>query len=265
MNIVIYLRGKRLVQYQFNRLKETSAQLEAKTIRAKENEQRVILESKKRYEQQNKLESVLNSTVDAIITITADGIVDSFNKSAETMFGYPAEAVMGQNIKMLMPEPFASQHDSYLARYQETGEKRVIGHIREVVGKRIDGSEFPIRLAVNEVKDIEPKLYTGIIRDITDRKKMEAKLQQTLTDLTKKQAEMEEEERIARHVFENITASNNAMLPDVSFWCEPMATFSGDMMLSAILPSGHMRILLCAFYRSWLASGTWGCSCFNHS
>ncbi len=247
VNIAIYLRGKKQIQYQFNKLKEISNQLKAKTIRAKENEQRVILEAKQRYEQQNKLNSILSSAGDAIITITAEGIVDSFNKSAEAMFGYPSEAVIGQNIKMLMPEPFASQHDSYLARYQETGEKRVIGHIREVIGKRIDGSEFPLRLAVNEVKDIEPKLYTGIIRDITDRRKVEAQLQQTLMELTNKQAEMEEEERIARHVFENITASNNAMIPDVSFWCEPMATFSGDMMLSAILPSGNIRILLCDF------------------
>jgi PAS domain S-box-containing protein len=247
VSLGIYWRGKKLVHQQFNTLRQLKEQIVAERNRSKENLQGVVEESNLRHIEQTKLNSILDSTVDAIITITADGTVDSFNKAAETMFGYPAESMIGKNIKILMPEPYSSEHDGYLKHYRETDEKKVIGHIREVVGKRIDGSEFPLRLSVSEVLDSTPKLFTGIIRDITQRKKNEAKLKETLAELTQRQAALEEEERIARHVFETITASNNAIISEVSSWCEPMGTFSGDMMLSAILPSGGIRIILCDF------------------
>ncbi len=219
VSLAIYWRGKKLVHQQFNRVRETTKQLD----------------------------SILNSTVDAIITINGMGRIMAFNKAAESMFGHPAKSVIGKNIKILMPEPYSSEHDGYLAHFRNTGEKKVIGHIREVEGKRIDGSVFPLRLSVSEVQDITPPLYTGIIRDITHRKKRETKLNQTLQSLTAQQEQLKEEERIARHVFENITTSNNDTIIGVSSWCEPMGTFSGDMMLSAILPSGDIRILLCDF------------------
>jgi PAS domain S-box-containing protein len=247
VSLGIYWRGKRQVHRQFNELNELKNRLEFEGSRAKESKQKLFEDSKQYLAQQMKLSSILNSTVDAIITITADGTIDSFNKAAETMFGYSADVVIGKNIKILMPEPYSSKHDGYLKHYRETGEKKIIGQIREVVGKRIDGSEFPLNLSVSEVKDSAPKIYTGIIRDITKRKEVEAKLEKTLAELTQKQLAQEEEERIARHVFENITASNNDIIPEVSSWCEPMGAFSGDMMLSAILPSGGIRIILCDF------------------
>ena len=198
-------------------------------------------------EQQMKMRSILDSTVDAIITITEKGNIDSFNKAAETMFGYPADFVIGKNVKMLMPDPFAIEHDGYLQNYQETREKKIIGIGREIVAKRIDGSEFPIHLSVSEVTESQPKLFTGIIRDITVRKKADKKLKQTMDELRVKQAQLKDEEEIARHVFENITASNNDALAELSSWCVPMGIFSGDLMLSSLLPSGGIRVLLCDF------------------
>jgi len=197
--------------------------------------------------QQMKMRSILDSTVDAIITITFDGKVDSFNKAAESMFGYPANFVIGKNVKILMPEPYASEHDAYLQRYQNTNEKKIIGIGREVIGKRIDGSEFPIHLSVSEVSQSEPKIFTGIVRDITERKKADKKLKQTMDELRNKQAQLEEEEKIAQHVFENITATNNDTLPELESWSVPMGAFSGDMMLSTLLPSGALRMVLCDF------------------
>lgn len=122
-----------------------------------------------------KLHSILDSTVDAIITITDKGIIDSFNKTAESMFGYPAEFAIGKNVKVLMAEPYASEHDGYLQHHRETGEQKIIGSGREVIGKRVDDSEFPISLSVSEAIDSEPKLFTGIIKDITEWKKADTK------------------------------------------------------------------------------------------
>jgi len=198
-------------------------------------------------EQKMKMQSILDSTVDAIVTITMDSRIDSFNKAAETMFGYPAEFVIGKKVNILMPEPFSSEHDDYIKKYLQTGDKKIIGIGRETIAKRIDGSEFPIYISVSEIDSSELKLFTAIIQDVTRWKKSDEKLQQTMAVLRSKQEELENEEKIARHVFENITASNNDSFPEITSWCEPMGTFSGDMMLSSLLPSGALRIVLCDF------------------
>jgi two-component system, LuxR family, sensor kinase FixL len=96
------------------------------------------------------LRAVLETAVDAIITIDADGRIGSFNPAAERLFGYFAAEVIGRNVSCLMPEPFASEHDHYLQRYLATAERRVIGIGREVVGRRQDGSTFPMHLSVGE-------------------------------------------------------------------------------------------------------------------
>lgn len=197
--------------------------------------------------QQMKMQSILDYTVDSIITITEDGLVDSYNKRAEKMFGYAASEVIGRNIKMLMPENFAKQHDGYLRNYMDTGIQKIIGSGREVVAQRKDNSQFPIYLSVSEVPESQPRLFTGIINDMTEWKKSDEKLKQTLAELRSKQVQLEDEEKIARHVFANITASNTNHLPELASWVVPMGTFSGDMMLSAILPSGATRVLLCDF------------------
>jgi len=233
----------------------------------KKNEQESAENAQLMFDQQMKLRSILDSTVDAIITITETGNIDSFNKAAERMFGYPAHFVIGKNVKMLMPEPYAAEHDGYLQSYQETREKKIIGIGREVIAKRIDGSEFPIHLSVSEVPESQPKLFTGIIRDVTERKKAEKILKQTVDELRSKQEQLKDEEEIARHVFENITASNNDALAELSSWCVPMGIFSGDLMLSTRLPSGALRIILCDFTGHGLpaALGAVPVSSINHA
>ncbi len=119
--------------------------------------------------------AVLNTAVDAIMTIDARGLIQSVNPATERMFGYSQQEMVGRNIMMLMPEPYRSHHDSYLSRYQRTGERRIIGSGREVAGQRRNGEVFPIELAVSEV-GCDPPLFTGMVRDITDRKRLEAQL-----------------------------------------------------------------------------------------
>ena len=121
-------------------------------------------------------EGVLNTVPDGIITIDGRGIIQSFNPAAERLFGYAAREVIGQNVKVLMPEPYHSEHDGYLEHYAETREARIIGIGREVIGKRRDGSTFQMELAVNEIDKGSCKGYVGIVHDITERKRAETEL-----------------------------------------------------------------------------------------
>lgn len=120
-----------------------------------------------------RIRSVINTVVDGIVTIDALGIVQSFNPAAENIFGYAADEVIDRNVKMLMPAPYTKEHDGYLHNYLTTGEKKVIGIGREVMGKRKDGSTFDMELSVSEMRINEERMFTGIVRDITERKKVE--------------------------------------------------------------------------------------------
>jgi PAS domain S-box-containing protein len=125
-----------------------------------------------------RLHGIFEAAVDGIITIDERGIVESFNPAAERIFGYAAAEVIGQNVSMLMPEPYRSEHDDYLDRYHKTGEKRIIGIGREVRGRRKDGMDFPMDLAVSEIPEGRHRVFTGLVRDITERKRLEREILQ---------------------------------------------------------------------------------------
>ena len=116
------------------------------------------------------LAAVIETAVDGIVTIDRTGIIKVFNSAAERLFGYMAEEVIGQNVRMLMPEPYHDQHDAYLKSYRDTGHKQIIGIGREVKGRRKDQSIFPMELAVGEVVDGKEMAFVGIIRDVTAQK-----------------------------------------------------------------------------------------------
>ena len=127
---------------------------------------------------EERIRAILDTAADAIITINEHRIVQSFNPAAERLFGYTASQVIGQNVKMLVPEPYHSQHDTYVGNYLRTSIKKIIGVGREVKAQRKDGTIFPIYLSVGEVKLGNYRLFTGIIHDITDIKKAEKTLRE---------------------------------------------------------------------------------------
>jgi PAS domain S-box-containing protein len=162
-------------------LKKVVGELEQLNVglERKVEERTADLESSER-----RVKSILNNAADGIIVIDGKGTVQAFNPSAETLFARPADEVVGRNIKMLMPERLAKDHDKHLERYHATGKKHIIGETREVVGQRKDGSEFPIDLRVGETVLGDEKIFVGIVRDITERKQFEKKIADNLSFVT---------------------------------------------------------------------------------
>jgi PAS domain S-box-containing protein len=122
------------------------------------------------------LRAVVDTAVDGVILIDADGRILKFNPACEKLFRYQADEVIGANVKMLMPEPYRSGHDGYIRNFVTTGEKKIIGIGREVIGRRKDGSTFPMDLSVGEAKQDGSSIFVGVIHDLTDRKRTEAQL-----------------------------------------------------------------------------------------
>lgn len=127
--------------------------------------------------------SILETVPDAMIVIDEQGRIHSFSKAAERLFGYTPAEVLGENVKMLMPSPYREQHDGYIHRYLRTGERRIIGIGRVVVGLRKDGSTFPMELAVGEMRLESGRFFTGFVRDLTERQNTEARLQELQAEL----------------------------------------------------------------------------------
>lgn len=129
------------------------------------------------------LQSILATVPDAMVTINERGIIQSFSAAAQRLFGYRPEEAIDRNVSMLMPQPYHDQHDGYLERYLRTGEARIIGMGRVVVGRRKDGSTFPMELAVGEIKAPARRLFIGFVRDLTERQDSEHRLHELQAEL----------------------------------------------------------------------------------
>src|SRR6185295_17379870 len=147
------------------------------------------------------LQALMDAAVDAIILMDHRGIVSSFNRSAERLFGYSAAEVVGENVKMLMPEPYRSTHDTYLERYGATRIPHIIGVGREVEAQRKDGSTFPAFLSVGQVADTDPPRFVGMVHDVTTQRQAMATLQAERARAEARQSEAQ----AARHLQERMT------------------------------------------------------------
>ncbi len=130
------------------------------------------------------LRSILDTVPDGMVVIDEQGLVQSISTTAERMFGYNSAEVYGHNVSVLMPSPYRENHDGYISRYLTTGERRIIGLGRVVTGQRKDGSVFPLELSVGEVKSSGRRLFTGFVRDLTERQQAQHRLQELQTELT---------------------------------------------------------------------------------
>lgn len=129
-----------------------------------------------RTETLQRLSTVVTSAVDGIVSIDMNGAIETFNPAAERLFGYPADEAIGKNVSMLMPSPYHEEHDGYIERYRTTGEAKIIGIGREVVGRRKDATTFPLELAVSEMWIGNRQNFTAVLRDVTERKAWEVSL-----------------------------------------------------------------------------------------
>ena len=158
------------------------------------------------------LDSIIKSAPDAILTIDSKGRILSFSNAAERMFGYSLDEIIGQNVNVLMPEPYHAAHDGYIARYLKTGEKQIIGIGREVRARRKNGELFFAELAVGELSSKSEKIFTGFIRDVTDRieaQRKAARLQRSLDQLGRTQMLGEMAAALAHEINQPLLAVSN--------------------------------------------------------
>ena len=144
---------------------------------------RLLHETEDARNRQAQLQSILDTVPEAMIVIDRHGLMLSFSLTAERLFGWVAAEVIGKNVSILMPSPYREEHDGYLHRYLTTGERRIIGIGRIVVGERRDGSTFPMELAVGETLVGSEKFFTGFIRDLTERRSQERRMQELQSEL----------------------------------------------------------------------------------
>jgi two-component system, LuxR family, sensor kinase FixL len=143
----------------------------------------LLRESEAAQYRQIHLQSILDTVPEAMIVIDERGIIQSFSTAAVRLFGWTSEEMEGRNVSVLMPTPYREEHDGYLARYRRTGERQIIGIGRIVVGERKDGSTFPMELSVGEAKVTGKQFFTGFIRDLTEGRVQERRVQELQAEL----------------------------------------------------------------------------------
>jgi len=132
---------------------------------------------------QTHLQSILDTVPDAMVVIDEQGTMSSFSAAAERLFGWTRAEVIGRNVCVLMPAPYRTAHDGYLERYRKTGERRIIGIGRVVVGQRRDGTTFPMELSIGEARTGDARFFTGFVRDLSERQQTERRLQELQSEL----------------------------------------------------------------------------------
>ena len=185
-----------------------------------------------------RLRAILETAVEGILTIDEYGLVESINSSAVRLFGYQPDEVIGKNVSMLMPSPYRQQHDQYLDNYRRTGKAKIIGIGREVVGRRKDGSVFPLYLSVSEVRLADGRIFTGFVRDITDRKEFEEQLAQLAQRLAEKNKELEAIVYVASHDLRSPLVNIQGFSKELAIACDEIRSKLDQPEFAALRDAG---------------------------
>ena len=191
-----------------------------------------------------RLKAISDNVLEAIITIDSEANIVSCNHAVEDLFGWQPAELLGKNVSALCPEPFRSEHDTYVREYVLGGPPRIIGTLREVPAQRRDGSVFPAELAVSEVRLEQKRMFIGVMRDISERKRAEALLKENAERLQTYHDATEAENQLARSLIERHLMREELNDPLVNYWLTPAQNFSGDVLAACRSKHGRLYVLL---------------------
>lgn len=190
-------------------------------------------------------QAITDHMLDSMITIDERGYILSCNPATTRLFGYAEEELLGNNVKMLMPEPVRGNHDGYLAAYAATGQRNIVGANREVEGRRKDGTSFPLQLGVSEVVLDGQRTFIGLLRDISERRESERKIREHAERLQRYHDEAEAENAFAREIMLKQLHRTGLDDPRLHYGVDAAAHFSGDMAAAKRSPQNRLYAMLC--------------------
>ncbi len=190
-------------------------------------------------------QAITDNLVDAIVIINEHGLIEAVNPACCRIFGFPESEMLGRNVSILMPEPWRSTHDGYMARYLSGGIPRIIGmSSRELEGVHKDGSVFPISLSVSEFRDKGRRMFVGALRDITQQKRAEQTLRENAATLQVYHDDREAENHLAAEILDQLMRRPGLIDPSLHYWMSPATNFSGDIVAAARANDGRYYVLL---------------------
>jgi len=206
--------------------------------------QRALFLQQRASEAMRRMQSVSDAVMEAIITIDTDGNIISGNAACTDIFGWELDELLGQNVRVLMPEPERSSHDGYLSRYVGGGQPHVIGVQREVTALRRDGTHFPAELAISEIRFDSQRLFIGVMRDISERKATEQALRENAEQLRAYYTQNENEQALAKSLIEKQLHRPELQHARLRYSVQAADNFSGDIVAAAQSPEGRFYALL---------------------
>jgi PAS domain S-box-containing protein len=206
--------------------------------------QRMLLLQRQATESLKRVEAISDNVLDAIITIDTTATIVACNTACERIFGWAPHELIGRNIKMLMPEPYHSEHDIYVSNYVHGGPPQVMGVGREATGLRKDGRIFAMELGLTEIRFDNERLFIGIVRDISERKSSEQKIRENAEQLLRYYEETEAENQLARSLIDRQLLRPGLNDPQVRYLITPAQNFSGDVVAAARSRDGKLYALL---------------------
>ena len=206
--------------------------------------QRLLAMERGQRELLGRVQAISNAVIDGIVTIDETGVIQSANPAAHHMFGYTVGELVGENVSVLTPRPHRENHDMYLENYARSGERKIIGQVRELSGMRASGEEFPLELGVTELVLDDRRMFIGVLRDISERVRVRKEREQHAAHLQRFHDEQHREQELARQIMASQINTEAMQDPRIHYSVMPAQNFSGDLVVAAASPSGRLYAML---------------------